>query len=57
MDNAMEKQKKRTELNDGDRKVLYKYVTLYSDQYGPLKNLEGYSAFNNSIRDNTNKQY
>lgn len=55
MDNALEKQKKRTELNDGDRKVLYKYANHYSEVFDSLQNVESCNALSNSIC-NTEKQ-
>lgn len=54
MDNIVEKQKKSTQLNEGDRKVLSKYASHYSERV--LQNLEENKTLNNNIS-NTDKQY
>jgi hypothetical protein len=48
MDDVVEKQKKRTELNDGDRKVLYKYANHYSGLFNTLQNVESCNVLGNS---------
>ncbi len=49
MDDMAEKQKRRTELNDGDRKVLYKYVYHYSAPVNTLQVLHDHNVLGNSI--------
>ncbi|QNU68495.1 hypothetical protein EHE19_008885 [Ruminiclostridium herbifermentans] len=56
MDNIIEKQKKSTELNEGDRKVLYKYASHHSERVTQLQNVEDNKTLNNSIS-YTEKQY
>lgn len=49
MDDMTEKQKRRTELNDGDRKVLYKYVYQYSKPVNTLQDADDGKVLDNSI--------
>jgi hypothetical protein len=56
MDNEKEKQKKSTQLNDSDRKVLYKYANHQSEKIAQLQNVEEDKALNNNIS-YTEKQY
>ncbi len=56
MDNIIEKQKKSTQLNEGDRKVLYKYASHHSERVAHLQNVEECKTLNNNIS-NIEKQY
>jgi hypothetical protein len=49
MDDVIEKQKKSTELNEGDRKVLNKYASHHSERVVHLQNVEETKTLNNSI--------
>ncbi len=56
MDNIIEKQKKSKELNEGDRKVLYKYASHHSEKVAHLQDIDESEAFNNRIS-TTEKHY
>lgn len=56
MEDIIEKQKKSTQLNEGDRKVLYKYASHHSERVAHLQNVEENKTLSNNII-NEDKQY